>query len=71
MFSAALVGVTSMIVLGYALGAQPFVRQYFDKVSSRLFFISVLPIGIEDLSSRKELSLQPRAIPADLFQGTP
>ena len=45
--------VTSMIVLGYALGAQPFVRQYFDKVILAIIFISVLPIGIEYLRSRK------------------
>jgi membrane-associated protein len=44
--------VTSMIVLGYALGAQPFVRQYFDKVIIGIIFVSVLPIGIEYLRGR-------------------
>src|SRR5262249_2898276 len=45
--------VSSMILLGYGLGAQPIVRQYFDKVILGIIFVSVLPIGIEYLRGRK------------------
>lgn len=44
--------VTSMIVLGYTLGAQPLVRKYFDKVILGIILVSVLPIVIEYLKSR-------------------
>src|SRR3954453_6500086 len=45
--------VTSMTMLGYSLGNVPIVRKHFEKVVILVVLISVLPLIIEFLKSRK------------------
>ena len=46
--------VTLMTTSGYFLGGIPFVRQNFEKVVIAIVLISVLPIIIQVLKSRRE-----------------
>ncbi|MBI5085028.1 MAG: VTT domain-containing protein [Acidobacteria bacterium] len=45
--------VTSMTVLGYKLGDIPIVRAHFEKVIVAIIVISVLPVAVQVLKSRK------------------
>jgi membrane-associated protein len=45
--------VTSMTLLGYTLGNIPLVRRHFEKVVILVVLISVLPIVIEFVKSRR------------------
>lgn len=53
--------VFALTMLGYSLGSVPFVRQHFDKVVLGIIFVSVLPMVIEFLKSRRRAG---RAVPA-------
>jgi membrane-associated protein len=46
--------VTSMIWLGYSLGNIPVIRANFEKVVLLIIFISILPVILHALSSRKK-----------------
>lgn len=46
--------VTSMICLGYLLGNIPLVRQHFEKVVLLIIALSLLPVLLQVLSSRKK-----------------
>ena len=48
--------VLSMTLLGYYLGAVPFVRRHFEKVVLGIIFISVLPMLIHAWQSRRQRS---------------
>jgi len=41
-------------MLGYTLGAQPFVRQYFDKIILGIIVVSVLPVAFEAWKHRRQ-----------------
>ena len=43
-----------LTMLGYELGATPFVRRYFDKVILGIVFLSLLPTVIEVLRARRK-----------------
>ena len=45
---------TLMTTSGYFLGGIPFIRQNFEKVVIGIVLISVLPIAIQVLKSRRE-----------------
>lgn len=53
--------VFSLTMLGYRLGSVPFVRQNFDKVVLGIIVVSVMPMVIEYLKSRRR---KPARIPA-------
>lgn len=46
--------VVLMTMLGYTLGAQPFVRKYFDKIILLIIFVSVLPVAFEAWKHHKQ-----------------
>jgi membrane-associated protein len=46
--------VVLMTMLGYSLGAQPFVRKYFDKIILLIIVISVLPVALEAWKHRRK-----------------
>ena len=45
--------VTTMVCLGYALGNIPLVRQHFEKVVLLIIVLSLLPVFLQFLNSRK------------------
>jgi membrane-associated protein len=46
--------VTAMVCLGYALGNIPLVRQHFEKVVLLIIALSLLPVFLQVLNSRKK-----------------
>ncbi|MBX5496572.1 MAG: VTT domain-containing protein [Bryobacteraceae bacterium] len=43
-----------MTMLGYGLGSVPIVRQHFEKVILGIIFVSVLPVVVETIKSRRQ-----------------
>jgi membrane-associated protein len=63
--------VLAMTMLGYSLGSVPLVRQYFDKVILLIILVSVLPVILEVIKSKRSprlparLANEPAPIAAD------
>jgi len=53
--------VVSMTMAGYYLGAVPFVRRHFEKVVIGIVLVSVLPVIIQIVKSRRESTVRPTA----------
>ena len=51
--------VVSMTMAGYYLGAVPFVRRHFEKVVIGIVLVSVLPVIIQIVKSRRESKARP------------
>jgi membrane-associated protein len=51
--------VVSMTTAGYYLGAVPFVRRHFEKVVIGIVLVSVLPVIIQIVKSRREATVRP------------
>ncbi|MBX5494631.1 MAG: DedA family protein, partial [Bryobacteraceae bacterium] len=43
-----------MTMLGYGLGSVPIVRQHFEKVILGIISVSVLPVVVETIKSRRQ-----------------